>query len=221
MKRINIESIVEHVRESLTEAIVTGELAPNQALSERDLSIDLGVSRTPVREALYALEGAGFVTRRTRVGWRVAIPEQRSVEELFELRGLLEGAGIDRVVTWMTDRIRSLVTIFDGFDLDPGTDEVERYLEHDNRFHTALIDATENTRIVEIYQHVALHVDWFRHIVSYQAHERIRQSMEEHRKICAALVDRDAGAAHIALAEHLAHVQKEFLRLMALVESST
>ncbi len=205
---------MEQVRDALTEAIVNGDIAPNQPLSERDLSIELGVSRTPVREALYALERLGFVTRKTRVGWRVAVPDIDSVREIFELRELIESAGVEKAVTLPDNALERLVTLFDSFSEDDITGRVHEYLERDKEFHNRIVLATDNSRIITIYEQVALHIDWFRHIVSYRIQERIRQSFNEHREIGNALAARDAVKARDLLFDHLSHVKSEFLSLM-------
>lgn len=209
-----VRTASESVYETLVRAIVKGRLGPNEALSDRALALQLGVSRTPVREAFHQLEAAGLVRRRGRIGWVVTALDRQDVEELIELRTILEVAGIQRVVAWDESELARLAALFDGFTLPLPEESIARYLEVDNELHLALVNATGNRRIIDIYRYVEWHIDRLRHLVSYRVQRRVDRSLEEHRRICRALKARDAEAAADALTEHLANVEKSFLELL-------
>src|SRR6476620_6888346 len=82
----------EQVADGLGQLIISGELGPGDALLEVNLAETVGISRTPVREALKQLQIEGLVEIRSRVGTFVAAPSRREVNELFEMKQLLEGA---------------------------------------------------------------------------------------------------------------------------------
>jgi DNA-binding GntR family transcriptional regulator len=90
MQPINTVHINEQVYEAIEGAIVRSELGPGALLGDRQLAEALGVSRTPVRDALHRLESSGLVERRGRAGWAVSGFALRDVHELFELRRILE-----------------------------------------------------------------------------------------------------------------------------------
>ena len=203
----------ESVYQTLFRAIVEGELEPGEPLSDRALALQLGVSRTPIREAFHQLEAAGLVRRRGRIGWVVTAFDRRDVEELIELRTVLEVAGVRKVVELHTADINRIAGLFDGFSLPMPAGEIARYLAVDHELHLALIGATENRRIIEVYRHVEWHIDRVRHFVSYSAHRRVDESLEEHLRICRALKARDADEATRALSTHLLNVRKSFLVL--------
>ena len=95
MRPIPAVQLGDRTFEAIRAAIVSGELAPRQALVDRQLAEQLQVSRTPVREALHRLEADGFVQPRGRAGWEVADFTEQDVRELFQLRVLLEPIGLD------------------------------------------------------------------------------------------------------------------------------
>ena len=203
----------ESVYQTLFRAIVEGELEPGESLSDRALALQLGVSRTPIREAFHQLEAAGLVRRRGRIGWVVTAFDRRDVEELIELRTVLEAAGVRKVIELGTADLNRIAGLFDGFSLPMPAGEIGRYLAVDHELHLALIGATENRRIIEVYRHVEWHIDRVRHFVSYSAHRRVDESLEEHLRICRALKARDAEEATRALSAHLLNVRKSFLDL--------
>ncbi|HET7304934.1 MAG TPA: GntR family transcriptional regulator, partial [Segeticoccus sp.] len=91
-QRIDGVSIQGRVIEAMRERIISGELEPGTSLSEIALAEAFGVSRTPVREALKQLQTEGLVEIRPRVGTFVTAPSRREINELFEMKALLEGA---------------------------------------------------------------------------------------------------------------------------------
>lgn len=205
------------VYETLEQAIVDCTLEPDTVLRDRQLAEELGVSRTPVREALHLLESSGLVQRHGPKGWVVASLEVRDVEELFELRCLLEPVGLSRVVTWGSDWLGQLVSMFDEFSAPMSTRRVARYLQRDAEFHHALVAASQNRRIERIYEVVERQVDRCRHFISYRYEGRVDQSLEEHREICRALKRRDADAAAELLVGHICAARDKHI---AIVESS-
>src|SRR4028119_1905117 len=96
LQPINTAHINEQVYEAIEGAIVRSELGPGALLGDRQLAEALGVSRTPVRDALHRLESSGLVERRGRAGWAVSGFAIRDVHELFELRRILAPLGFAR-----------------------------------------------------------------------------------------------------------------------------
>jgi DNA-binding GntR family transcriptional regulator len=209
-----IQSVAEQVRDLLGRAIIEGTLQPNAVLSDRQLSEQFGASRTPIREAFHQLEAAGLVRRRNRVGWIVADLKRRDVEEIIELRSILEATGVRKVLQLPEAELAPFATYFDAFATPFDSDSLATYLASDRGFHGALVEATANRRIIDLYQVVEWQIDRIRHLVSYRMHQRVDQSLVEHRRICDALASRDAEAAIGALNDHLANVEKKFIELL-------
>ncbi|MHA6631795.1 GntR family transcriptional regulator [Pseudonocardia sichuanensis] len=197
------QQVGQQVFKTLERAIVECTLEPGAVLSDRQLAVELEVSRTPVRDALRLLESTGLVERRGRVGWAVTRVDIRDVEELFELRCLLEPAGLSRIVRWDDGRLDAVIRMFDGFGTEMDTDDIARYLHVDDAFHDAIVAASENRRLSHIYQVLSRELSRFRHFTSYRYEGRVAQSLGEHRTICAALSRRDADAAAESLVAHI------------------
>jgi DNA-binding GntR family transcriptional regulator len=214
---VAVEQISSRVFETLERAIVECTLEPGVVLSDRQLAEDLGVSRTPVRDALRQLESTGLVERRGRVGWAVTRVDVRDVEELFELRRLLEPAGLSRIAAWDDERLRRFTTLFDAFETPMSTEDVARYLQVDDEFHETIVAAAENRRLSRAYRMLSREVDRFRHFTSYRYEGRVDQSLGEHRAVCSALARRDVGGATEAL---VAHILSAKTKLVAVVQGS-
>ena len=213
LQALNIQTVSGHAYEELSRAIVNGTLKPKEVLNDRKLCEHLGVSRTPIREALRLLEGSGLVERRGRSGWIVADLNLRDIEELFELRILLETAGVRRVVDWSDKTLKALAAMFDGFHLPLDSLQKTAYLKQDHFFHQRLVEATQNTRITKIYKMVELQIDRVRHFVSYRKEGRVEQSLQEHKKLCRKLLSRDTTAASRALEAHILNVKTRLVEM--------
>jgi DNA-binding GntR family transcriptional regulator len=214
---VAVEQVSARVFEALERAIVECDFEPGAVLSDRQLAQEFDVSRTPVRDALRQLESTGLVERRGRVGWAVTRVDVRDVKELFDLRCLLEPAGLRHIAAWDDEELRRLTTLFDEFSTPMGTADIARYLQVDDEFHEAIVAAAENRRLSHAYRLLSRELDRCRHLTSYRYEGRVDQSLSEHRAICSALARRDAQAATDALVGHILSAQA---KLVALVQGS-
>jgi DNA-binding GntR family transcriptional regulator len=212
---VAVEQVSSRVFEALERAIVDCELEPGATLSDRQLAQEFDVSRTPVRDALRQLESTGLVERRSRVGWAVTRVHVGDVKELFELRCLLEPAGLRYIAAWDDERLRRFTTLFDDFSTPMDTADIARYLQVDDEFHDTIVAAAENRRLSHAYRLLSRELDRFRHFTSYRYEGRVDQSLSEHREICSALARRDVQAAADAL---VGHIRSAEAKLVALVQ---
>ena len=209
LEPINAVHINEQVYKTIEAAIVRCELGPGALLGDRQLAEALGVSRTPVRDALRRLESSGLVERRGRAGWAVSGFALRDVYELFELRRILEPLGFERLYESREEAtVRELSRFFDDFPERMPEDLMPRYLHTDRRFHKRIVECTGNGRIVRFYEVVEKQIDRIRHYVSYNYEGRVEDSLAEHREICAAIAASDLSAATEALVRHLRKVEE-------------
>ena len=204
IKNVRLVSLTDRVYVELVNGVIAGELAPGDKLTDRRLASQLGVSRTPIREALQRLVSGGLVDPRGRAGWTVAVLSPRDIRELFELRSLLEPVGIRRIVRDKDEATAAeLLAYFDRFgDVVPDSRYAE-YFSADRSFHSRIVDLSQNRRLVAAYRTVELQVDLGRHRLLSQSRQRVEQTLKEHRAIAAALAAGDAEAALAALASHL------------------
>lgn len=194
------ESVYEHV----LDAILSGTLAGGVELSEVALAAELGVSRTPVHEALRRLATDGLVTVESNRQARVASFGRRDVVEIYEMRGLLEPAAAERAATRIDPAaLADLRRNADALASAPeSADWPSRAIRFDIDFHDALAQAADNARL-------QADVSKYRHLVRAFCRlsggtGNLRCALEEHRVILDALEAADGQAASRAMRDHIA-----------------
>jgi DNA-binding GntR family transcriptional regulator len=199
-------SLTDRVYTELVSAVVSRELAPGDKLTDRRLAEQLGVSRTPIREALQRMVQAGLADPRGRAGWTVAAMGPRDVEELFELRSLLEPAGIRHIIQEKSAAAKKeLLRFFDRFGDSVPEDRYEEYFGVDRSFHSRIVALSGNRRIVAAYRNVELQIDLGRHRLMLSTPARVDQTLAEHKAIAAAIASGNEERALAELAMHLSH----------------
>src|SRR5437667_11357451 len=135
----------QSVYDALIDLIVGGELPPGQHMVETDLARQLGVSRQPVREALHRLEAEGWVDLRPNQGAFVHVPTDQEVDQLLDVRELLEvetsRLAARAVTTGQVARLRAICR--DG-ETAVAAGDTERFVTLNNSFHAALADIAGN-----------------------------------------------------------------------------
>ena len=171
-------------------------------LDERQLSQDLGVSRTPIREALTVLEQEGFVRSVPRRGIFVIRKSKREIIELIQVWAALESMAARLAAERATDaELKGLRRIFAEFDTEEPTEHVHEYSEANIRFHQAIIRLGGCALIGEMTENLFLHMRAIR-AVSVRQSDRALQSKADHERIIRALERRDAIGAETAVRDH-------------------
>lgn len=155
----------EVVSETLRQAIKDGVLKPGERLMEIQLADELGVSRTPIREAIRKLELEGFVVMVPRRGTYVADISLKDIAQVFEIRSALEelaaGLAAERITPDELEYLeRILVEINEYID----NDEFDKIVDADVRFHDVLYHASRNQRLVDILNNLREQMLRFRSI---------------------------------------------------------
>ncbi len=204
----------EVVCESLREAIRKGILRPGERLMELQLAEELGVSRTPVREAIRKLEQEGYVVMMPRRGTYVASMSIRDINEIFEIRTALEslsnGLAAKRIMDEELEQLqRQLVKIKGYIDAN----DMDRIVETDIQFHDLLYQASRNTRLVGIISNLREQLTRFRTLsMSYPG--RLEATLEEHRNIVESIAQGDVKAARKAAECHMEHSEQTLMKAM-------
>lgn len=189
---------------SVRAAIITGELPPGAPLRDRQLAEMLGVSRTPVREALHRLEAIGLVAPRGRTGWIVSPFTEQDVRELFQLRMLLEPLGLEELAKSPDLRaIEQIAGFFSDYRHPIPVERYGRYFQEDNAFHKRLVACSSNRRAQDIYAVMESHIDRGRHFLISATGGRADETLDEHLAIVAAVRQQDFSRAHDRLIAHL------------------
>ncbi len=200
----------EVVFESLREAIIQGILKPGERLMELQLAEELGVSRTPVREAIRKLELEGFVVMIPRKGAYVAGITYKDITEVFEVRAALEslaaGLAAERITDEELDKLeRSVVQIGEVVDND-----LEAIVRYDTEFHEIIYKASRNKRLKAIVLNLHEQIQRFRMTTLAQP-GRTKHALEEHKKIVDAISERNVELASALAGEHIANAENSLL----------
>jgi GntR family transcriptional regulator, rspAB operon transcriptional repressor len=196
----------DSVFDILRENILGRGFRPGGRLDVRALADQLGVSATPVKDAITRLAAEGLVEIRPRSGTFVADLAPDAVAETFEIRRALECLAAERVVSRLTpDLLASFEAIIDAMER-PVSNERDR-VEHERKnveLHTLLVEASNNRRLAELYRNLNAHLTIARiHSRRRPDEERLEQERREHRAILEALAARDASALVNALDRHI------------------
>src|SRR5262245_32868720 len=202
-KPISRTSLAETVYQHILEAILTGALASGTELSEVALAAELGVSRTPVHEALRRLAADGLVDSLAHRRARVSRFERQDIIDIYEMRGLLECAAAERAAKRIDEeQLAELRQAADALkSAAEGRGWAARFFDFDVRFHDALAAASGNQRLrAEIRK--------YRHLVRAFCRmsgspENLRLALREHGRILDALKAGDGAAARRAMAAHV------------------
>ena len=172
-------------------------------LDERQLSERLGVSRTPVREAIAMLEQEGFVKSMPRRGIVILKKNRREVVEMIEAWAALESMAVHRIATRASDQeIASLRQLFDHFnDSHRPADFVSEYSSANVAFHQGLIRLGGSQTLIDITENILLHVRGIREL-TIGRDQRAERSIRDHLAIIHALEKRDVAAAETLSREH-------------------
>jgi DNA-binding GntR family transcriptional regulator len=203
LTRIESASVVGLAYEQIRGLILTGEFAPGERLGQVELAERLGISRTPVREALRRLAGEGLVIARTNHGFRVAEIGIDEVMRRLEIRVLLE-PGIARLAAERASD-SDLVAIDGAVERELHADDAAGTHDASRDFHLAVARATGNPDLV-----TTLAAQWIveigRRLLARRAAapDWRRGDVEEHRAIAAAIVARDGELAERLMREHVA-----------------
>lgn len=146
----NTASVNQQVLGALRTAVITGELQPGSLHSVQALATQLGISRTPVREALIKLAEQGMVRFERNRGVRILQTSLHDLEEVFALRLLLEVPATRRAVALLDGAgRRELRRLFVGMQKSAAAGDEYRMWEYDRRFHRVLLAASGNSRLAE------------------------------------------------------------------------
>lgn len=205
------KSLMQVTAEKIRQAIVSGELSLGSKLSEQRLADTLGVSRSPVRDALAALASEGLVTISPKRGTFVFTPDLKAVDESCEHRVILETAairlGIERNHETLMRRLeQSCKEMQSALDAN----DPHRYTLGDHEFHNTIIECAENRALAKSYHLAISPIKALRtHLFTIMS-ENTDRSLSEHVAVFEAVRGTDPGLAASLLGEHVGHLAKAY-----------
>ena len=189
----NYKPLGEVVFEYLRNAILAGELKPGERLMEVTLAEQLGVSRTPVREAIRKLEKESFVIMIPRKGAYVADLTKKDIMEMLEIRKELEGfaaaLAADRMALSEKEALGKVVERFNESLINM---DKKSMIECDNEFHSLIFEATKNQRLINIIYDLHDQFQRFR-LIYFNEFNNYKEIQASHNRI----FDAKIGRAHV------------------------
>lgn len=193
-------TIPQQIAAYLRNEVLSGKLKPGDPLREIEISERFGVSRGPVREALRKLTQQGLVILEPNKGVRVAQPPNANVRPLIvDLRRTIETFALKNGFEGMTDNtLKTLETILADIKEACEKEDTAALVEHDLRFHKAIIDCHEDAELFEIWEPIMI-----RMMMHYGRLTNLMDSYLEHKNIVDAIRDDDKDKAIKALRENI------------------
>jgi DNA-binding GntR family transcriptional regulator len=201
--RVNRAALHEQAAGRLRHLIVQGDLAPGAALGEAELSEALGISRTPLREALKLLAAEGLIELRPNRSARIVPLRPEEVNELFEAVGGVERVAAELAATRITRReLQRLRSLQARMERHHEAGELEDYFQLNQQIHGLIVAAAKNGVLKATHEWLLGRVERARYF-ALSSRDRWDRSVEEHREILAALEAGDAQRAGETLARHV------------------
>ena len=199
------------VFQTLRKAILTGELMPGEMLMEIHLAEKLGVSRTPIREAIRKLELEGLVMNIPRRGAQVAEISERGLRDVLEVRRALDTFCAELACERISDEEKeALKKACKDFEDAVETKDVTVIAKADVAFHDIIVGATGNERLVALLNNLAeqMYRYRFEYIKDFSQHGKL---IEEHRVLMDAILKGNIIGARDAAREHIDNQEKSIL----------
>jgi GntR family transcriptional regulator, rspAB operon transcriptional repressor len=215
MKKLVIQdsgTIRKKVYTYVRDQILSGRIAPNQRLIETKIAQEIGTSRTPVREALHNLEMEGLLRSIPRVGYQVKPISGEEVEEICQIRFLIE----DLAARWALgkDRVRVIKELKKNIaqTIDRvSKGEIRAFIDLDAQFHEIIARSSGSTRLLELAQTLRGHMLRFR-VQSIYQEETVLQAIKGHQGILKAIEKGDSRGITQAIQAHLEESKGSILR---------
>jgi DNA-binding GntR family transcriptional regulator len=214
---VNLDSykpLRELVLDAIRSAIMSGTLQPRERLMEIQMAEELGVSRTPIREALRKLELEGFIVMVPRKGAYVADLSFKDIADVFEIRAALEGLAAGLAAERITeeeleDMERLLVEKRDAITQN----DIGKLVEADTKFHALMYKASRNERLSSIISNLREQIQRFR-LTSLSYPGRMKESLAEHKQIVEAIQSRDIQIARHLAQEHIENAENVLIECL-------
>lgn len=205
--KISRAPLRREIRRVLLERILNGSIAPGTSVNETEVALALGVSRTPLREALLGLEREGFLTSETGRGFFVLPLTRRDAEELYPILWTLEAAALDASGAFDRTRLSELRAV--NAELKKAERDTGEALRLDRQWHDVLLQGCDNARLLTLID--TLKDQALRYETAYmQCSGRVIVSTRQHESIVKALEAGDRRAARKGLEQNW-RVSLEFL----------
>lgn len=201
---------------TLRQEILTGNLKPGERLMEIHLANKLGVSRTPIREAIRKLELEGLVIMIPRKGAEVAQISWKSLKDVLEVRSALDALAIELACERMEqNELELLYKACESFEDATKTKDTRQIAEADVAFHDIIVLSTENKRLIQLVNNLSeqMYRYRFEYIKDESQHEML---VQEHKEMYRCIQCKDKKAAADVVKKHIDNQEEAIIRQLQL-----
>ena len=200
---------------TLRDAILTGKLVPGERLMENQLAEKLGVSRTPVREALRMLELENLVELVPRKGAQVLDMSEKDITNILEVRSALEGLATSLACKKMSkEDLQQLKSMEADFEKAVADNDVEHFVDIDEDFHDLIFAATENDKLINIFRNLRIQLYRYRMAQAKNNETSMSTIVAHHRSIIRAIENHDAEEGASIAQGHIKYQTESILRFV-------
>lgn len=215
IEMIKSEKLNEKAYMALKQAIITKTLAPGIKINETQLTEILGVSRTPIRDAINQLKQEGFIIKEGNKGHFVLKVTEVDIEEIYEIRILIEGYAIRKIIN--NPDLKKLKIIEDGIiQYQKNTKKTKgNFVKVDEFFHDQIVKLANNKRMYNYFRNLKEQMKVFRSLTA-EKEDRVAYAMDLHLKILDAIKNKDLDMALKLFEKHVSSGKAEALSDMRL-----
>lgn len=204
----------EVIFNTLREAIIVGELKPGERLMEVQLADKMGVSRTPVREAIRKLELEGLVNMLPRKGAHVADLSAKDIMDVLEVRSTLDGLATTLAASRITEEeLKELKHVQAQFVNYVEKDNLQGSIKKDVEFHELIYRASRNEKLIQIANNLREQVQRFR-VIYLKDFSNTREIIREHSEIVEAISRKDVDTAQKVAQRHIKNQEEAIVKAL-------
>ena len=197
-------SISQKTYELLKERILDSFYQPGDRIELAKLCEELGISQTPIKDALFRLDGEGLIEVLPRKGVYVKQISKKEINEIFDARIMIETGVLETVIKKVSNRqLKELHRLFAKSLNSNGEMSYKEFMKISYEFHSFIVNVTDNNTIIEIYKRLNVHMKFLLYQVQRGVEERLPLSNNWHHEILKSLQERNLEKARIAIRDHL------------------
>jgi DNA-binding GntR family transcriptional regulator len=211
---MNKENLKSEVYNYLKSAIINFKLLPGVKISDKEIALKMGISRTPVREALVRLSEQGLVRFHHNRGFKVRSFTPKDVDNLYTLRESLERLAVRQAITNLNnDRIQTLKSLVDKYLVIADTDNLIGLIESDEAFHDLIARYSENEQLINILQSLHGQIRISRRY-DHLHKTNLQKTGEEHFQIIEQMAQGYTIQAEDSMSKHILKAKQNVLTFM-------
>ncbi|MEK3981587.1 GntR family transcriptional regulator [Psychrobacillus sp. FSL K6-2836] len=202
MLNFDNSNLSERVYLYIRNKILDNKLKPGSKINYEELCSEIGISRTPLRDALNLLKQDGLVEVKPRSGTYVCLPQLKDIEEIFDVRKALEIQALKSALTIPKSTLSCYMKATDYAGVELKTGNLQPFLETDRKLHQTIMQNSNNNLLISIMDSLETKIKWLGALTA-QSIERPIQANNEHKKILTALYESNLEEAVLLMGIHI------------------